>query len=184
MTKKVDENDESQSFSALFSDAKPIQHQQYIQDPKEKRALNRRPMAQQKKAVKQRAASFEFSDGFEAYFDPHKALKYVKENTEQAAQGVKRLRRGEIVPELILDLHGLNSAQSKLELAAAIDEATHKHYECINVIHGVSGGVLKQKVPNYLVQHPRVLGFHQAPLEWGGNGALLVLIDIPRDGKL
>jgi len=183
MVKKTDQSDELVSFSALFSDAKPVEHTQYVQDPKEKRALKRKPVEVAAKAEKQRAASFEFSDGFEAHFDPHKALKYVRENVEHAAQGVKRLRRGEIIPELILDLHGLNSAQSKLELAAAIDEAVHKHYECINIIHGVSGGVLKQKVPNYLVQHPRILGFHQAPLEWGGNGALLVLIDIPRNGK-
>jgi DNA-nicking Smr family endonuclease len=183
MVKKTDESDEIASFSALFSDAKPVEHSQYIQDPREKRAMKRKPVAIALKEQKQRTASFEFSDGFEAHFDANKALKYVRKNTEHAAQGVKRLRRGEIVPELILDLHGLNSAQSKLELSAAIDEAMRKHYECINIIHGVSGGVLKQKVPNYLVQHPSVLGFHQAPLEWGGNGALLVLIDIPRDGK-
>lgn len=183
MVKKTDENDDIASFSALFSDAKPVEYSQYVQDPKEKRALKRKPIAIAVKAEKQRAASFQFSDGFEAHFDPHKALKYVRANVERAAQGVKRLRRGEIVPELILDLHGLNSEQSKLELSAAVDEATRKHYECINIIHGVSGGILKQKVPNYLVQHPSVLGFHQAPLEWGGNGALLVLIDIPRDGK-
>nr|WP_136250073.1 endonuclease SmrB [Ningiella ruwaisensis] len=164
-------------FKKLFADAKPVKHDTFVQSAKEKRALKRKPAAIYTHREKQRAASFEFSDGFEAHFDANKALKFVRENNQTASQGVKRLRRGEIVPELVLDLHGLNRAQAKPELAAAIDEALNKHYECINIIHGVSGGVLKQQVPNYLVQHPRVLGFHQAPLEWGGNGALLVLID-------
>lgn len=160
----------------MFEDAKPIKHNTFVQDPKEKRLLKKKPSIINSQNKRRESASFEFSDGFEAYFDEHKALKFARENT-LAVQGVKRLRRGEIVPELLLDLHGLNTAQTKLELSAAIDEAVRKHYECIQIIHGVSGGILKQKVPNYLVQHPKVLGFHQAPLEWGGRGALLVLID-------
>ncbi|MFC4699822.1 endonuclease SmrB [Glaciecola siphonariae] len=176
MDKKVSKLAQDLNFSEMFADAKPVQHTQYVQDPKEKRALNKRPAVKTSKEGKRRAASFEFSDGFEAYFDPSKALKFARK-TSEAEQGIKRIRRGEIVPELELDLHGLTTQQAKLELAAAIDEAVRRHYECIQVIHGVSGGVLKQKVPNYLVQHPKVLGFHQAPLEWGGKGAVLVLIE-------
>ncbi|WP_395342213.1 endonuclease SmrB [Ningiella sp. W23] len=171
-----DKNDPTLDFSSLFADAKPVVHNQFVQDARERRALLKTPIKRVAKEIKQRSASFEFSDGFEAAFDTSKALKYARPELS-AEQGVKRLRRGEIIPELILDLHGLNTQETKLELAAAINEALRKHYECINIIHGVSGGVLRQKVPNYLVQHPKVLGFHQAPLEWGGKGALLVLIE-------
>jgi DNA-nicking Smr family endonuclease len=176
MVKKITDCSDKPCFTELFADAKPLSHNQFLQDPKEKRALKKAPFISSNKAIRRAAASFEFSDGFEAHFDPSKTLKYVRPQTD-ANQGVKRIRRGEILPELLLDLHGLNSEQTKLELGAAIEEAMRKHYECIQIIHGVSGGVLKQKVPNYLVQHPKVLGFHQAPLEWGGKGALLVLID-------
>ena len=177
MVKKIHNNRADEDFSALFADAKPLKHNKFVQDPKEKRKLKKKLATSQSKVHRRVAASFEFSDGFEAHFDPSKALKYARPNIE-AEQAVKRIRRGEVVPELLLDLHGLNSEQTKLELSAAIDEASRKHYECIQIIHGVSGGVLKQKVPNYLVQHPKVLGFHQAPLEWGGKGALLVLIEL------
>lgn len=176
MVKKVNEQAEDDLFKAMFADAKPVKHDHFIQDPKEKRQLKKKTSQGQNKLQRRIAASFEFSDGFEAYFEPNKPLKYAQDNPF-AIQGVKRIRRGEMVPDLLLDLHGLNSEQTKLELSAIIDEATRKHYECIQVIHGVSGGVLKHKVPNYLVQHPKVLGFHQAPLEWGGKGALLVLIE-------
>lgn len=176
MVKKASTTPQSVPFTELFADAKPLTYNQFVQDPKERRSLNKSPAKKAQRERKQQNASFEFSDGFEAYFDPMKKLKYVRPGTN-ADQSIKRLKRGQIVPELILDLHGLNSEQTKLELAAAIDEAMRKCYECIQVIHGVSGGVLKQKVPNYLVQHPKVSGFHQATLEWGGKGALLVLID-------
>lgn len=182
MPKKTNADDKSTVFSELFGDAKPIHHNQFIQDPKERRALNKRPEIKTVKAQKQRSASFEFSDGFEAFFDPSKALKYARAQSN-AAQEIKRLRRGEIIPDLSLDLHGLNREQTKLELASAIDEAVRRCFECIQVIHGVSGGVLKNIVPNYLVQHPKVLGFHQATLEWGGQGALLVLIDCEKQKR-
>ena len=46
-------------------------------------------------------------------------------------------------------------------------------------MHGIGKYILKQKAPMWLAQHPDVMAFHQAPLEFGGAGALLVLIDIP-----
>jgi DNA-nicking Smr family endonuclease len=176
MVKKVTDSQQSLAFTEIFADAKPLTHNQFVQDPKERRALNKKLSVKALHEQKRSSASFEFSDGFEAFFDPDKTLKYARPGA-QATQEIKRLRRGEFVPELSLDLHGLNSTQTKLELAAVIDEAMRRCYECILIIHGVSGGVLRQKVPNYLVQHPKVLGFHQATLEWGGRGAILVLID-------
>ncbi|MCP4948084.1 MAG: endonuclease SmrB, partial [Aestuariibacter sp.] len=44
--------------------------------------------------------------------------------------------------------------------------------------HGHGTGVLKQALPHYLIQHPQVRAFHQAPLEYGGQGALLVLLTV------
>ncbi|MGO3798867.1 MAG: Smr/MutS family protein, partial [Vibrio casei] len=33
--------------------------------------------------------------------------------------------------------------------------------------------------PLWLAQHPDVMAYHQAPLEFGGNGALLILLTTP-----
>ncbi|MGK3295951.1 Smr/MutS family protein, partial [Escherichia coli] len=37
---------------------------------------------------------------------------------------------------------------------------------------------LKQQTPLWLAQHPHVMAFHQAPKEYGGDAALLVLIEV------
>ncbi|MFC3120314.1 endonuclease SmrB [Agaribacter flavus] len=180
--KKVPQNDDFESFASLFKDTKRIKSDKYLAPrasmTQKAESLHKRKQAMQ---TKQRNASFEFSDGFEAHFDGNQSMLFCRDERHRAQ--IKALRRGEYVPELILDLHGVNREDAKLELAAVIQEAYDKHHECINIIHGVSGGVLKQHVPNWLVQHPKVIGFHQAPLEWGGKGALLVLVATRRDEK-
>lgn len=131
--------------------------------------------------LKQAAASFEFSDGFEAHFDETQPLKYVKPGADTFE--IKRLRRGEYPPELILDLHGYKRVDAKHEVAALITAAQKHQHHCVCIVHGIGSKVLKRTIPNWLVQHPSILGFHEAPLEWGGKGALLILVDLPRDNN-
>jgi DNA-nicking Smr family endonuclease len=130
--------------------------------------------------IKQVAASFEFSDGFEAHFDLDKPLKYVKPGYD--SHEVKRLRRGDYCPDLILDLHGCKQQEAKLEIAALIHAALKQHVYCVSIMHGKGTYTLKKSIPNWLMQHPAILGFHQAPKEWGGNAALLVLLELPCHG--
>ena len=133
------------------------------------------------KQLKQVSASFIFSDGFEAYFNPDEKMKYVKPGAD--SHEVKRLRRGDYSPELLLDLHGLKQEEAKHEIAALLHEAHKQHIHCVSIMHGIGKHILKKNVPNWLVQHPFVLGFHQAPAEWGGKSALLVLLDVPNSHK-
>ncbi|MFP5304082.1 Smr/MutS family protein, partial [Cobetia sp. SIMBA_158] len=58
-----------------------------------------------------------------------------------------------------------------------------QHYYCACVVHGIGGGILKHKIPQYLVQHPDVIAMHQAPLEYGGKGAVLILINLPQSDE-
>ncbi|GBL03486.1 endonuclease SmrB [Glaciecola sp. KUL10] len=175
MNQNDNEPNKDLSFANLFSDAKPVVSDKYVPSREEKRAIKKKQMIDENLRDKQASASFEFSDGFEARFSEKGPLKYVKEG--ERSDLVKMARKGEIQPELILDLHGFNSQNAKHEIAALLFEARKKHYQCVCIVHGVGSGILKQRVPSWLVQHPHVLGFHQAPLEWGGNGALLVLIE-------
>ncbi|GAA0858474.1 endonuclease SmrB [Aliiglaciecola litoralis] len=175
-------------FKTLFRDVKPIK-QDKITPPRKSskgKTANTLKKHQADKELKRASASFHFSDGFEAHFPDAGPLKYVKPGVE--SYQVKQLRRGEYAPELILDLHGLNKEQAKLEIAALIVAAQKQHVDCVCIVHGVGGNVLKKAVPNWLIQHPAVTGFHQAPLEWGGRGALLVLLENSSlkhsDGKL
>lgn len=177
--KKTPTTDSDIDFSELFGDAKRVTTDKIRHEikPKSKKSARVKQLESQAK-TKQRMASFEFSDAFEGYFDSGDSASskrsFIREDVSKVQ--FKALKRGDLLPELILDLHGLNKEQAKNEIAALLDEAYRLHYECVNIIHGVSGGVLRKQVPNWLIQHPYVQAFHQAPLEWGGNGALLVLI--------
>lgn len=121
-------------------------------------------------------AQFHFSDEFEPDLNKNGPMKYVREDVDSFE--VKNLRRGYYSPDLILDLHGLDQHQAKKELAALLYACQKEHAQCICVVHGIGSHILKNKVPHWLVQHPDVMAFHQAPLEWGGNGALLALIEL------
>lgn len=143
----------------------------------------RLPLSKQKKVLfhnenlKSRVASFYFSDEFEPALDKAGPMSFVQQG--QPAYLAKQIRRGDYRAELILDLHGLTKAHAKLEIAALIEQCKKESLTCACIVHGIGERVLKAKVPHWLVQHPDVLAFHEAPLEYGGKGALLVLIKIP-----
>ncbi|MBD1582936.1 endonuclease SmrB [Pseudoalteromonas sp. S16_S37] len=127
---------------------------------------------------KQHQSEFYFSDEYIPDIDTNGTVNYVKPGADRYL--AKQLRRGDFAPELILDLHGLNKDMAKEELAALIHACKKQHYYCACVVHGIGEHVLKHKVPQYLVQHPDILAMHQAPLEYGGKGAVLILIDLPQ----
>ena len=121
-------------------------------------------------------AQFYFSDEFEPNLNTQGPMKYIRSDVDSFE--AKNLRRGVYTPDLILDLHGLDQRQAKQEIAALLYACQKEHAQCICIVHGLGSKVLKNKVPHWLVQHPGVMAFHQAPLEWGGNGALLALIEL------
>ncbi len=44
-------------------------------------------------------------------------------------------------------------------------------------MHGIGKHILKQRIPSWLAQHPNA-GVPSGPREWGGDSAILVLLDI------
>lgn len=121
-------------------------------------------------------AQFHFSDEFEPNLNTQGPMKYVRDDVDSFE--AKNLRRSMYKPDLILDLHGLDQHQAKQEIAALLYACQKEHAQCICIVHGLGSRILKNKVPHWLVQHPDIMAFHQAPLEWGGNGALLALVEL------
>jgi DNA-nicking Smr family endonuclease len=124
----------------------------------------------------QRQASFYFSDEFIPDLPSQGPMTFVQQG--QSSFLTKQLRRGDYQPDLILDLHGYNKENAKLELADLITQCQKKHIACACVMHGLGEHILKKKIPHWLVQHPAVIAFHEAPREWGGRSALLILVEI------
>ncbi|MCS3455919.1 DNA-nicking Smr family endonuclease [Aeromonas sp. BIGb0405] len=117
-----------------------------------------------------------FSDEYQPHLDEEGPTRYVREDVSKFE--LKKLKRGLYPPEIYLDLHGMNQNQAKQELAALLSLCQKENIHVASVMHGIGKHILKQRIPNWLAQHPHVQAFHQAPREWGGDSAILVLLDI------
>ncbi|CAG9179446.1 Smr/MutS family protein [Cupriavidus pampae] len=99
---------------------------------------------------------------------------------------VRKLRRGEWVPQDKIDLHGLRREEAREALAEFIRRSVRNGVRCVRVIHGKGNGspdklpVLKGKVRSWLVQKEEVIAFVQARETQGGAGAVMVLLRQPR----
>lgn len=159
-------------FRAEMKGVKPLKQDTFLAArPHKKKAL-----ATIKEQREQQDTLFYFSDEYEPLLNEESAVKYLRENEDSHL--LKQLRRGDFSPEIFLDLHGLTREQAKLELAALIQTCEKEHLYCASVMTGYGTYTLKRQIPRWLVQHPKVRALHQAPKEWGGEAAILILIDV------
>ncbi len=162
---------------ALFMDAvqgvKKLDQDTIIHPPK--RNTKHKEITRSKRAAED--AEFYFSDEFVPLLSEEGPTRYARSDVSHYE--VKRLRRGIYVPDVFLDMHGMTQKEAKRELGAMIAYCLKNEIHCACVQHGIGKHVLKQKAPLWLAQHPDVMAFHQAPLEFGGDGALLILLSIP-----
>ncbi len=175
-TKKHNLTDKDTLFKQLVGQVKPM-----VQDTIHSVINSGKPKTLLKnkcsdKMIFNQHAEFYFSDQYEPQLPTHGAMKYVRAGVSHYES--KNLRRGDYLPEFILDLHGLTQRQAKQEISALLYASKKEHIHCVCIVHGIGSRVLKTKVPHWLVQHPDVMAFHQAPLTWGGDGALLVLLEV------
>jgi DNA-nicking Smr family endonuclease len=97
-------------------------------------------------------------------------------------QTLRQLRRGRYPVEDELDLHGLNQAAARDQLAEFIASSSHAGLRCVRVVHGkgyrsgARGPVLKIAVNTWLKRHADVLAFTSARAIDGGTGAVYVLL--------
>ncbi|KLN96852.1 endonuclease SmrB [Moellerella wisconsensis] len=159
-------------FKASINGARKIKQDTIVHPPKRKQIT--KPSAQ-RVIQEQVDASYYFSDEFQPLLDNEGPARYLRPNA--SPYELKKLRRGDYVPELFLDLHGLTQLQAKQEIGALISACKREHVYCACIMHGHGKHILKQQTPLWLAQHPDIIAFHQAPKEWGGNAALLLLIE-------
>lgn len=97
-------------------------------------------------------------------------------------RSAERMRRGEMVIDTTLDLHGMDQDQAHGALVSVLSRAYESGRRCVLVITGKGrqgSGILRAQVPRWLNQSPlreRILGFSHARPQHGGEGALYVLI--------
>lgn len=168
------EQDEHALFSESMKGIKPFS-QDTIRVKKvraKKQEINTNDFIRQESAQREHF----FSDQFEPHIDDEGPTRYVREGVSHFE--LKKLRRGDYEPELLLDLHGLTQEVAKVEVSALVAECRKQHIRCCSIMHGHGKHILKRQLPMWLAQHPDIEAFHQAPKNWGGNAALLLLIEI------
>lgn len=102
-------------------------------------------------------------------------VSYVRKQSEK--NELKKLKNQYYIPEIFLDVHGLNKLQVKKELGKLIFTCHIKKFFCFSVIHGHGKNILKNQIPIWLSQHPDIIAFSQSPNIFGYYTSLCVLID-------
>ena len=167
------EDDDFALFQEAVQGVKKLDQDTIIQKPKRETKQKQ----QQRFSREAKDNEFFFSDEFVPRLSEEGPTRYARDDVSKYE--VKRLRRGVYVPDVFLDMHGMTQNEAKRELGAMIAHCVKENIHCASVMHGIGKHILKQKVPLWLAQHPDVMAYHQAPLEFGGDGALLVLLSIP-----
>lgn len=95
---------------------------------------------------------------------------------------LRGLRRGEVEPDLELDLHGMTSADARRALRSALREAIEAGARCVLVVHGrgmrsEGGPVLRDALPKWLAEEPHggaILAFAASEARRGGATYVLL----------
>lgn len=167
------ENDELAMFREAIKGTKKIKQDTFVPKVEPRKKIN------EIRELKEKADTlFYFSDEYEPLLtEENDKVKYRREDVDPYI--LKQLRRGDFHPELFLDLHGLTKENAKKELASLILACEREGIYCASIMTGYGTRALKYQIPRWLVQHPKVIALHQAPREWGGNSAILILIEQP-----
>lgn len=167
------ENDELALFREAIKGTKKIKQDTFVPKVEPRKKIN------EIRELKEKADTlFYFSDEYEPLLtEENDKVKYRREDVDPYI--LKQLRRGDFHPELFLDLHGLTKENAKKELASLILACEREGIYCASIMTGYGTRALKYQIPRWLVQHPKVIALHQAPGEWGGNSAILILIEQP-----
>ncbi|WP_373767915.1 endonuclease SmrB [Glaesserella sp.] len=167
------EDDDLALFREATKGTKKIKQDTFVPKVELRKKINER------RELKEQADTlFYFSDEYEPLLtEENEKVKYRREDVDPYI--LKQLRRGDFEPELFLDLHGLTKEQAKKELASLILACEREGVYCASIMTGYGTRTLKDQIPRWLVQHPKVIALHQAPKTWGGDAAILILVEQP-----
>lgn len=170
----LEENDDFSLFRDAVKGTKQIKQDTFVPKNEVKGKVS------EIRQLKEQADTlFYFSDEYEPLLhEVNEKIRYLREDIDPYI--LKQLRRGDFHPELFLDLHGLTREQAKKELASLIMACEREQVYCASIMTGYGTRALKNQIPRWLVQHPKIIALHQAPREWGGDAAILILVEQPQ----
>jgi DNA-nicking Smr family endonuclease len=114
----------------------------------------------------------------------------AEEGPADAPRRMRQVRRGELVPESQLDLHGLGRDDARERVRHFLDNAVYQGRKTVLIVTGRgkgSGGepVLRAEIERYLKYEAAawVAEWGRAPARYGGEGALIVFLKRRKGNK-
>ena len=164
-------------FRRAMSDAKPLESDERVAEPKQKPP----PKARFAKADEKEA----LAESMEADIDSMErangqGMRFHRQHVGRRT--MRKLARGRFAVQAEIDLHGMTVAEAKPRLADFIDHCAKQGLYCVRVVHGKGlgsgqrGPVLKNSVNAWLRKWDTVLAFVSARQVDGGTGAVYVLL--------
>lgn len=111
---------------------------------------------------------------------PDAVISMKSEGVQQ--QVFKLFRQGQYAMQADIDLKGYNVARAKELLFDFIQRSLSCEYRNVILIHGTGvnnkpfPALIKSCLAHWLPLIDGVIGYHSAPREWGGAGALMVML--------
>lgn len=90
------------------------------------------------------------------------------------ARFARRVQKGEVQPENVIDLHGDDRVRALTRTRVFLETEANARTEVVLVVHGKGAGVLASEVVRLLDEHPLVVEHLVAPRDLGGEGARVV----------
>jgi DNA-nicking Smr family endonuclease len=173
--KKPDPTD-IELFRASVGEVRPVRHD---------RVLPHRPAVSPRPVSRELDETAVLRDLLSEHFDPAEMetgeeLVFVRPGLQ--LRTLRKLRRGQIVVDAELDLHGMTVPVARSAVAGFLTACQRRRVQCARIVHGKGRGsrhrapVLKHKVGGWLRQRDEVLAYCSARACDGGTGAIYVLL--------
>ncbi len=178
VTDEKDSRDDAELFRAAVADARPLKAEARVEQGPARPA----PVPRQRQRD-ERAVMEELLDppepGEDLELETGEELRFLRDGYPPRL--LKRLRRGQFVVRMHLDLHHMTHDAARHVLLEFLTDAVDSGAGCVRVVHGKglrsrNGPVLKIMANRLLRRHPKVVAFTSARPVDGGTGAVVVLL--------
>ncbi len=124
-------------------------------------------------ALSANSATIETSEGIKLKL-PKSSLRLSGELPKEPIKSPKFIVENPKYASVTLDLHGLRAEEACERLDKFLSDALIAGFDEVLVYHGIGTGKLSFAVKQFLLSHPKVREFGDAPYNMGGFGAKLV----------
>jgi DNA-nicking Smr family endonuclease len=178
VTDKKDRPEDTDLFRQAMADAQPLKTEpRVVHEPPRPAPVPRQRLKDERAVLDELLDAPEPGEDLDV--ETGEELRHVRPGYPPRL--LKRLRRGDYVVRMHLDLHHLTHDEARDALLLFLADALDRDAGCVRVVHGKglrsrNGPVLKNMVNRLLRKHRAVVAFTSCRPVDGGTGAVVVLL--------